>query len=59
MFVSEHDDDTFPSVAELRQTTANQLAPDLAALVLGQNGHRGQGNSGHRPVRRLHRHPAE
>ena len=40
MFVPEHDDDTFPSVAESSQAKTNQLAPNLAALMVRQNGHR-------------------
>lgn len=42
MCVSEHDDDTFTPVAELSQTMTNQVAPDLAALMIRQNRHRSQ-----------------
>ena len=42
MFVSEHDDDAFILLAEPSQTVANQLAPNLTALMVRQNGHRGQ-----------------
>jgi len=42
VFVSEHDDETFTCVAEASQTKTNQPAPDVAALMLGQNGHRRQ-----------------
>jgi hypothetical protein len=41
-FVSKHDDDTLALVAELSQAATNQLAANLAALMLGQNGHRSQ-----------------
>jgi hypothetical protein len=42
MFVPQHDDDTSAPFAELSQSTTNQSAPNLAALMLGQNGHRSQ-----------------
>ncbi len=42
MLVPEHDDDTFTSIAELSQTTTNQLAPNLAALMVRLNSHRSQ-----------------
>jgi len=42
VLVSEHDDDTFTSIAELSQTTTNQLAPNLAALMVRLNSHRSQ-----------------
>jgi len=42
VFVSQHNDDAFPSPAKLSQTVTDQLAPNLAALLLGQNGHRSQ-----------------
>jgi hypothetical protein len=57
--VSEHNDDSFPSGAELSQTMTNQLAPNLAALMVRQNGHGGQGNSGYRSLRRFHCHSTE
>jgi hypothetical protein len=59
VFVSEHNDDSFPSGAELSQTMTNQLAPNLAALMVRQNGHRGQRSGGHRALRRFYCHSAE
>jgi hypothetical protein len=40
MFVTEHEDDTFTSVAESRQANAHESVPDLTALMVRQNGHR-------------------
>jgi len=42
VWMPEHDDDAFPLVAESSQAAENQLTSNVAALLLGQNGHGSQ-----------------
>ena len=59
MFVAEHDNDAFAASAKFGETMADQLASDAAALVLGQHGHRSEGDRGDVSMGRFYCHAAE